>query len=295
MEIEDTDPTGDSAGTSGGSDSASDSTGSADESSGSGAGSASGGGSDTAGLDAVEEACEADCEAQFATECAPTNHNVLTCKLNCASITVQLGDFCLGEYTDWVQCRADGGYDCVNGYPTPKSTCAAEQAAHYECTKDLGCKRLCDDAVEAGCGGASFDTCLTACLDEHAALPEYCALQADGVALCKAQGGIECVDGQPTTSADCTYVIVNVGDCIADENDDDCQGWCYVADELACAGGNCTADCESRRADPTCGPAFQSLMSCGLLHGDLACTEGGLQGIDICDSEAMQYEMCMAG
>lgn len=252
------------------------------------------GGGGNPGLDEVEAACEADCEAQFATECPPTNQNVLTCKLNCAVATVQLGDFCLGEYTDVIRCRADGGYDCLNDYPTPRSTCAVENAAYAECTTDLGCKRYCADAVDAGCGGASFDACLDACLAEKAAAPEYCGIYIDQVRLCEAQSGLECVGGQPMTTGDCTYAITNVGDCLFDETEDPCQGYCYVADELAC-GTDCTTDCASRIADPTCGQAFASLVDCELRHGDFECADGRLIGIDICDHENMQYEMCLAG
>jgi hypothetical protein len=251
-------------------------------------------GADTAGLDEVEAACEADCEAQFATECAPGNQNVLTCKLQCATITVQLGNFCLDEYTAVVQCRADGGYDCVNGFPTPKVTCAAEQVAFSECSVDLGCKRYCDGAIAAGCGGASFDACLDGCLAERAALPERCGLYFDGLPLCEAQAGIECVDGQPATTGDCGYAVANIADCIADETDDLCQGYCYLADGLAC-GTNCPADCASRLADPTCGQQFDNLVECMLRYGYVECVDGMLTGVQLCDSETAAYDTCMAG
>jgi len=31
---------------------------------------------------------------------------------------------------------------------------------------DLGCKRFCDEAIDAGCGGASFEACFDACQAE---------------------------------------------------------------------------------------------------------------------------------
>jgi hypothetical protein len=94
-------------------------------------------------LDRIEEACEADCAAQYELECAPANSNVLTCKANCAAQTGQLGDFCLGEYADLVECKGAGGYECVTTYPYPRSTCASEQLAFQMCAQDLGCKRSC--------------------------------------------------------------------------------------------------------------------------------------------------------
>ncbi len=277
-----------------GGDAADETSGSAGGADASGGATAGGDGGGDGGLDEVEAACEADCEAQFATECAPANHNVLTCKLTCAATTVQLGDFCLSEYTSLVQCRADGGYDCVNGYPYPRSTCAAEQAVFAECTADLGCKRYCDDAIEAGCGGASFDACLDACVAEKAETPQFCAYYLDALRLCEAQGGIECVDGQPRTAGDCTYQVANVGDCLSDETGDACLGYCFVADAIAC-GTDCAADCASRLADPTCGQAFASLVDCELRHGDFECLDGRLVGVDICDYDDTNYRTCLEG
>ena len=267
--------------------------------SGSEGGSGSDGGSDSgdAGgsgpdLDAIEAACEADCEAQFATECAPVNQNVLTCKLSCAVATVQLGEFCLGEYRDVVQCRADGGYDCAYEYPTPRSTCATEQVAYTECLGDLGCKRWCADAVAGGCGGASVEGCIDTCLAHKDGMPEYCGVYLDGYRLCEAQLGIECVGGVPTTSGDCGHAAARVGECINDEVDDVCLGYCWVADEIGCGGG-CMADCSSRLSDATCGERFASLVDCELRHGDFVCTDGRLTGIDICDYENTEYEACL--
>ena len=256
-----------------------------------------GSGETTAGegsLDEVEEACEADCEAKFATECAPTNQNVLTCKLSCASATLQLGEFCLEEYTTVVQCRADGGYDCVNGYPVAKSTCAAEQATYTECTTDLGCKRLCKWAVDESCGETSFDACLTACVDEKNALPQYCQYYVNGIHMCEVQSGLECVEDEATTLGDCSYQALSAGECIADETEDLCAGWCWSAEALGCGDG-CSTDCQAKLSDETCGTAFDDVIDCGLLHNDAQCQDGTLVGIDICASQQMTYDTCVGG
>jgi len=255
-----------------------------------------GGGGANPSLDAVEAACEADCEAQFATECPPVSQNVLVCKLQCASITVQLDDFCLGEYTSLVECRASGGYDCINGYPTPRSTCALDSMAYSECTIDLGCKRNCADAIEDGCEGASFDGCFDACVAEKAALPGYCGTYFDSLLLCESQLGIVCETPDPVSAASCTYQASNIGDCIADETDDLCEGYCFVTEHIGCGGGSdCIADCNARLADTTCGSAYSQLVDCELRHGDFQCIDGELAGVDICDSDNSQYEMCVNG
>jgi hypothetical protein len=247
-----------------------------------------------ASLEEVEAACEADCQAQFATECAPANQNELTCELQCASITVQLGDFCLDEYTAWVGCRADGGYDCVMGYPYPRSTCAGEQQAFTACSADLGCKRYCQDAVSAGCGGDSFEGCLDVCLADKAAAAGYCGIYLDSWRLCEAQFGITCADDGPISAPECVYGLGSYADCVADELDDPCAGYCLVADEIAC-GSDCAADCAARVTDPTCGQSFASLVDCELRHGDFTCSGEVLLGTGICDYETSNYQTCLAG
>lgn len=271
-----------------------DGDGGADGDSGGSGGADGGGPVSDADLDAVEAACEADCEALLGTECAPGNQNVLTCKLSCASVTVQLGNFCLDEYTATVECRAEGGYDCVMGYPYPRSTCVLENSAFSECSTDLGCKRYCDDAVAAGCGGESFAGCLDECLADKAAAPGYCGVYLDSWRLCDAQFGITCGEQGPVATPECIHGLGNYADCIADELDDPCAGLCLVADELACGSG-CSSECASQVADPDCGQQFASLVDCQLRHGDYECSDGRLAAVGICDYEQSNYDECLAG
>jgi hypothetical protein len=209
-------------------------------------------------------------------------------------VTVQLGDFCLDEYTATVECRAEGGYDCVMDWPYPRSTCALEQQAYATCSADLGCKRYCQDAVAAGCGGESFDGCLDACLADKAAAVGYCGTYLDSWRLCEAQLGVTCGGDGPISPPECASGLGRYGDCIADELDDPCAGYCYVADEIAC-GSNCATDCAARRADPTCGQSFDSLVDCELRHGDFTCSGEVLLGTGICDYETMNYQTCLTG
>ncbi len=245
-------------------------------------------------LDEVEAACEADCDAQFATECPPAWGNVLTCKLGCAQATVQLDGFCYTEYADYVECRADGGYVCVNGYPTPEATCAGQQGAYVECTSNLGCKRHCKDAIEADCETASFDGCVTACIAEEDELPGYCAIYLDSLHLCRSQNGQVCDEMQNPDAANCIYSIENLADCIYDETDDVCAGYCSMFDNMGCGSG-CAASCADALAHPSCGYQFVDLVDCQTLHGDFACSDGALIGVDSCDYENMQYQNCLAG
>lgn len=282
---------GETGGSAGGSGSGEGTEGGGD---GSGSGAGDSGGGDDSGLDAVEAACEADCEAQFATQCTHPNQNELTCKYGCASVTVQLDGFCLDEYAQLIQCRADGGYDCVNDYPTPRSTCALEQQAFSECTSDLGCKRICRDSIEAGCEDAPLDTCVASCVADKAALPGYCGLYVDSLLMC--QASLELICGAQATDpyGNCDYQAASIGDCIYDETGDACEALCYIADALSC-GTDCASDCETRLADPTCGTQYAELIDCELLHGDLACSDGQIVGIDICESDYAAYQACTGG
>ena len=252
------------------------------------------GGEGTSGLDDVEDACEADCEAQYETECVPPNQNELTCKLGCANVTVQLDGFCFDEYAQWVHCRADGGYDCVNGYPTPRSTCALESQAFTECTADLGCKRVCSDSIDAGCEDGPFDACVDTCVGEKGRLPGYCGIYVESFLQCQASLDLVCGAKPTMPYGNCDYHAARVGDCIYDENGDACEALCYVANAISC-GTDCMNDCQARLDDVTCGAQYAELVDCELLHGDLACTDGQIVGIDVCESDYTAYQTCMAG
>jgi len=247
-------------------------------------------------LDRIEEACEVDCAAQYELECAPANGNVLTCKANCAAQTGQLGDFCLGEYADLVECKGSGGYECVTTYPYPSSTCASEQLAFQTCAQDLGCKRSCKKSVDEGCTSMTLDACIDACLAKGDELPADCAFRWDSIAFCQVTGDAACVDGELATPAACASSVMYVAECISEESTDNlCEGWCWAANTLGCGGTDCATDCSTKLADTTCGTQWSELLDCALFFNDAACEGDTFMANGICDSEVAAYEMCVAG
>lgn len=248
-------------------------------------------------LDEIGAACKEDCDQQFALDCAPQSSNTLTCQLSCASTTTQLGDFCLAEYRDFVQCRADGGYDCVSGNPYQRSTCAAQQVAFSECTQHLGCKRFCEKTAELGCNDTPFDTCVADCTSEGSTLSSTCAYQTEAIASCQATYAKACDGDALEVPASCTSSVLNVADCLNGGSTGYCPGWCWASDKLGCGPGDCASDCAARTTDASCGSTWTSLLDCVLFFGDGMCSADGLtiSGNGVCDSEQSQYATCVMG
>ena len=246
-------------------------------------------------LDEIGDACENDCDAQFALDCAPQNTNTLTCQLSCASATTQIGDFCLEEYRDYVDCRGDGGYDCVNDFPYQRSTCAAEQVAYTGCTQHIGCKRYCQKAIDEECIDQSFDDCVEGCVARDETLPEGCNYYQENIAYCQATSQTTCIDGGLSVPTACSYQVLSVAECVSDEAEDLCAGWCWAANKLGCGGEDCDAECAEKSEDATCGSAWKSLLDCGLFFGDAACETDAFTANGICDSEVSAYQTCIEG
>jgi hypothetical protein len=278
--------------------------------SGSGGGAAKGGGAGTTGsggtatsalLDAIGDACKVDCDAQFALDCAPQNANTLTCQLSCAASTAELGDFCLAEYRDWVVCRGNGGYDCLQNNPYPRATCAVEQQAFSLCTQHIGCKRFCEKTLDLGCNDTAFDDCLSSCTSEKLPLPDTssssnsCAYTLENIALCQATSSTKCAGDALEMPAACATSVLSVAECIDENSTDHCVGWCWAADRLGCGGTDCANDCATKTADATCGSKWNALLDCVLFFGDAECDADGLVGNGICDSEMSDYKTCTAG
>jgi hypothetical protein len=246
-------------------------------------------------LDRIEAACEVDCDAQYALECAPANGNTLTCKSQCAAQTAQLGDFCLAEYAELVECRGEGGYECVTTYPYPRSTCAATQAAFQSCMMDLGCKRSCKKSVDESCTSMTLDACIDACIAEGDELPSGCIYSWDSIAACKVTGSAACVDGELQVPAACASSVMYVAECIQDESMDMCEAWCWAANTLGCGGTDCAADCAAKLTDTTCGTEWSEVLDCALFFNDAACDGDTFMANGICDSDVTAYETCVAG
>lgn len=245
-------------------------------------------------LDQVSAACEADCVAIQATECPPANVNRPTCELQCVVQTNTLGEFCLGEYAALVDCRAAGGYACVNDFPVAEANCPSEQQAFSMCTVDLGCKRYCAAMRDEGCSAEPLDTCIAQCLAGRDDYPMGCSYRYDALRQCQGTTPGECVDGELTSTEVCSYSVVSLAECLSDEAQDLCTGWCYAAEELGCPLENCATECPAMMMmDATCGMQFADMVDCGMFFGDVGCVDMTLMGTSICDSEAMAYTMCL--
>jgi len=245
-------------------------------------------------LDQIGEACKAECDAQYALDCAPASGNTLTCQLGCASQTSQLGDFCLAEYRDYIQCQADGGYDCVNSSPYPRSTCALQQQAFSQCVQHIGCKRYCAKVADLGCDDAPFDTCLDACIAGDDALPGSCVYSTETIATCQATSSTKCDGKGLDVPASCNYAVLSVAECVSDDSSNLCDGWCYAANHLGCGGTDCAADCAANKTATTCSSEWNSLLDCALFFDDAACSGDRLIGNGICDNEQQAYDDCSA-
>lgn len=250
-------------------------------------------------LDAIGEACKSDCDAQFASDCAPSNSNTLTCQLTCAAQTTQLGDFCLGEYRDYVACRAEGGYDCITSgsttYPYPRSTCALEQQAFTMCTQHIGCKRYCQQVAELGCNDTPLDTCIDTCIDQDSTLTTSCSYRMETIAYCQATQNAQCDGEQLAVPASCASQVLSVAECISDDSSDLCDGWCWAADHLGCGSKDCATTCADQKAPAMCGSEWDSLLDCVLFFDEAACEGDRLVGNSICESEQTAYDNCMQG
>jgi hypothetical protein len=206
---------------------------------------------------------------------------------------VSFGDFCLEEYRDYVECRGSGGYDCVNDFPYQRSTCALEQAAYSECAQHLGCKRYCKESADQGCNDLPFDECVTQCTGGDPSVPADCSYQVESIASCQVSIGEVCADGEPGSLDACASSVLYVAECVSDDSGELCDGWCWAANRLGCGGDDCATDCATKKADATCGNAFNELLDCVMFFGDGACVDGAFNGNGICDSEVSSYEACI--
>jgi hypothetical protein len=255
----------------------------------------SGGGSTATLLDAISTVCKADCDKQFALECAPKNTNTLTCQLSCAASTSQLGDFCLVEYHDYIACRGNGGYDCLQGSPYPRATCAIQQLAFSSCTQHIGCKRYCQKMLDLGCNVTPIDTCVATCTGEDTSLPSRCSYSTETIAYCQATTSTECAGSTLNMPTSCSSTVLGVAECFSDDSNDLCAGWCWAANRLGCGGTNCASDCAAKKADSTCGSKWNDLLDCAIFFGDAACDGGSLVGNGICSSDMSSYQKCTTG
>ncbi len=241
----------------------------------------------------LREACMAMCDAQYAVDCTPAGSSIEICDLQCVAAVSTQRDFCIDEYTARVQCLGEGGYECVNDFPTPRATCAGETVAYSECVQDLPCKMYCAELVETGCADdemACREECVADSMDENLS----CDIRQDSYIACLGQLGLSCEDGNVIPHQNCISQLFDAADC---RNDGDtCATWCEGAEALGCGSDACVADCEELAMDPTCGSDYERMLECGIRYGYVGCTDDGLVTDPdniLCDSESERYTECL--
>jgi hypothetical protein len=86
----------------------------------------------------LEEACAEYCDAVAAAGCPEFDGKA--CSSQCDDLREQLGDQCVEEYTDTLDCAAGEDFECQNGYPVATSGGCTEEALDL-----LECAGFTDD------------------------------------------------------------------------------------------------------------------------------------------------------
>lgn len=242
----------------------------------------------------LREACMELCDAQYAVECAPAGSSIEICDLQCVASVSTQRDFCIEEYTARTQCLANGGFECVNGHPVARSTCAGETVAYSECVQELPCKMYCAELVESGCADDEM-ACRGECIAGSADDDLSCKIRQDSYIACMGQLGLSCEDGAVVPHQSCIRQMFDAADCRNDR--DTCATWCEGAEQLGCGTADCLAECQELAMDPTCGGDYDRMLECGIRYGYVGCTDDGLvpDPDDIlCDSDVERYSQCLA-
>lgn len=242
---------------------------------------------------ALEAACMQDCEARIAADCEMNTFSLDQCAAQCLVVDEQNRGYCLDELRERYSCLADGGYSCVTGYASPKSTCIAESQALNDCSVDIPCLDFCDQTG----GGCATDeaACVTDCQGQMDAM-QLSSCYSDYTILlnCWATQTAEfsCQDGLATVG-DCGQWIARTADCVG-RRGESCDGWCWAAETLGCGDG-CAEDCAAKIADSSCGYYFESVISCAIERSDLQleCSDGVPAATADCASDVMNYESCI--
>lgn len=244
--------------------------------------------------ESLREACMDLCDAQYTVECAPAGSSIEICDLQCVASVSTQRDFCIEEYTARTRCLADGGFECVNGYPVARSTCAGETVAYTECVQELPCKMYCAELVESGCADDELD-CREECIAASADDDLSCQIRQDSYIACMGQLGLTCEDGTVIPHQSCIRQMFDAADC---RNDGDtCSTWCEGAEQLGCGMPDCLAECQELSMDPSCGSDYDRMVECGIRYGYVGCTDDGLVTDPdniLCDSDIERYSQCLA-
>ena len=257
----------------------------------------SGGQSGSAGRPAIddpalEEACSLSCEARKAAACEMDIGTLDQCLAQCLIVDETSDGYCHDEQRVHYACLASGGYSCISGYPQQKATCTAESIALAQCNQGAPCRAFCD--LAAGQCAPSGDACLTACNDMQAGFDDaICGIYYTQLLSCWNRNGA--CEGEVTALEPCRAEVSGVADCIASRSEE-CEGFCWAADQLGCGSSDCVETCQPKTEHPSCGSYYRQVIDCTLGSRELFLDcEGGEPTPDAveCASSLMQWETCM--
>ncbi|MCA9719319.1 MAG: hypothetical protein H6713_02260 [Myxococcales bacterium] len=249
---------------------------------------------EAATLEKFESACEDYCVAQAASGCAMSLDAGL-CEAGCAYAPMQTNGLCLEEYAASYECAAAGEFQCIMDFPSPVGAeCVSEALSLSECIDTINCTSYCESAVAASCGATSADACQSQCEAERVSYDDdaFCRFEYDQLLLCWGREGVTCQNGQAGATG-CESEVLSMGECLS--WDSVCAGYCWAAERFGCGDG-CTADCEAKVADVSCGRDYEYVLECYLRAFDEpACVNGALVVPNDCDYDLDNYDQCVAG
>jgi hypothetical protein len=200
-------------------------------------------------------------------------------------------DFCVDEYVEQISCLADGGYECVQNTPVPKSACTSQQVAYSQCVRYLPCKLYCRELSDIGCE-EDESACVDECIAEHESTDDLsCELRVDSYRQCIGLTGATCESGEVVPPPSCLYSLFEATRC---KNEGDvCAAWCAGAKGLGCESDDCLGECQAQLEDVTCGSNYEDVLECAMRYGQVVC-EGDqfVSSSVLCDSEIERYAEC---
>ena len=247
-------------------------------------------------MEVLEAACEQRCDLMLAPDCAASRATLskTQCEYQCVISGEIIGSFCNDEYLAVVNCDVDGGFECVNDYVTSKSACMSEKLAHSDCAEDLSCKLNCQKLEDLGCGSGDVEGCVTDCNADIASYGE-CKNQYGNLVHCQQNWADACTSDGISLHNNCLNQVSKVASCLMDDGYwEICDAWCWLANYIGCSTG-CVDQCTANHSDVTCGSAYEEMLDCGLFFDDIACVDGTLMAVDICESDWENWQECSGG
>jgi hypothetical protein len=240
----------------------------------------------------LEQACSKNCEARQNAGCTMNIGSLDQCNAQCLVIDEQGYGYCLDEQTAQYACLASGGYACVSGYPSPKSTCVSENQALSTCSQKVPCRRFCERA--AGQCAPAGEECVTSCLETQSSFEDaICGVYYSQLLYC--WGTSLTCNGDAPAVGSCGAAVAEVADCVARRNDE-CDGFCWAAETLGCGSDSCLTDCRAKLNATSCGSYYRNYLDCAFSSNELRmeCKDGAPEITEACATQQQQYTSCMA-